>query len=145
MTASQYSGIELELDEAPASGLVMFKVYCSSDKTKDISSASSKINFSTTWGTITRITLQCKQASGTVRVKSIKLIKKDGTKVPSDPSVYWGCSMSDVSLTNTDTGISGVKLDADNGDGFIYDLNGRRLQRPSKGINIQNGKKFYTK
>jgi hypothetical protein len=53
--------------------------------------------------------------------------------------------MSDVSLTNTDTGISGVKLDADNGDGSIYDLNGRRLQRPSKGINIQNGKKFYTK
>ena len=80
-----------------------------------------------------------------MRVKSIKLIKKDGTKVPSDPSVYWGCSMSDVSLTNTDTGISGVKLDADNGDGSIYDLNGRRLQRPSKGVNIQNGKKFYTK
>lgn len=145
MTASQYSGIELELDEAPASGLLMYKVYCSSDKTKDISSASSKYNFSTTWGTITRITLQCKKSSGTVRVKSIKLIKKDGTRVPSDPSVYWGCSMSDVSLTNTDTGISGVKLDADNGDGSIYDLNGRRLQRPSKGINIQNGKKFYTK
>jgi hypothetical protein len=145
MTASQYSGIELELDEAPASGLLMYKVYCSSDKTKDISSASSKYNFSTTWGTITRITLQCKKSSGTVRVKSIKLIKKDGTRVPSDPSVYWGCSMSDVSLTNTDTGINGVKLDADNDDGSIYDLNGRRLQRPSKGINIQNGKKFYTK
>ena len=145
MTASQYSGIELELDEAPASGLLMYKVYCSSDKTKDISSASSKYNFSTTWGTITRITLQCKKSSGTVRVKSIKLIKKDGTRVPSDPSVYWGCSMSDVSLTNTDTGINGVKLDADNDDGSIYDLNGRRLQQPSKGINIQNGKKFYTK
>ena len=123
----------------------MFKVYCSSDKTKDISSATSKMNFSTTWGTISRITLQCKLASGTIRVKSVKLVKKDGTKVPSDPSVFWGCTMSNVSLTSTDTGISGVKLDTDKRDGYIYDLNGRRLQHPTKGVNIQNGKKFYTK
>ena len=123
----------------------MFKVYCSSDKTKEITSATTKMNFSTTWGNISRITLQCKQASGTVRVKSIKLIKKDGTKVPCDPSVYWGCTMSDVSLTNTETGISNVKFDTDKGDGYIYDLRGRRLQQPAKGINIRNGKKFYTR
>ena len=145
ITTSEYSSIELELEEEPASGLLMFKVYCSSDKTKDISSATSKMNFSTTWGTISRITLQCKLASGTIRVKSVKLVKKDGTKVPSDPSVFWGCTMSNVSLTSTDTGISGVKLDTDKRDGYIYDLNGRRLQHPTKGVNIQNGKKFYTK
>ena len=145
ITATEYSSIELELDEAPASGLLMFKVYCSSDKTKDITTATTKMNFSSTWGAISRITLQCKKESGTVRVKSIKLIKKDGTKVPCDPSVYWGCTMSDVSLTNTDTGISNVKLDTDKGDGYIYDLSGRRLQHPAKGINIRNGKKFYTR
>ena len=147
ITASEYSSIELELDEAPASGLLMFKVYLSSGDTKEkqITSATTKYNFSTTWGTISRITLQCKKESGTVRVKSIKLIKKDGTKVPCDPSVYWGCTMSDVSLNNTETGISNVKLDTDKGDGYIYDLSGRRLQQPVKGINIRNGKKFYTR
>jgi len=147
ITATEYSSIELELDEAPASGLLMFKVYLSSGDTKEkqITSATTKYNFSTTWGTISRITLQCKKASGTVRVKSIKLIKKDGTKVPCDPSVYWGCTMSDVSLNNTETGISNVKLDTDKGDGYIYDLSGRRLQQPAKGINIRNGKKFYTR
>ena len=147
ITASEYSSIELELDEAPASGLLMFKVYLSSGDTKEkqITSATTKYNFSTTWGTISRITLQCKKESGTVRVKSIKLIKKDGTKVPCDPSVYWGCTMSDVSLNNTETGISNVKLDTDKGDGYIYDLSGRRLQQPAKGINIRNGKKFYTR
>lgn len=145
ITASEYSSIELNLEEAPASGLLMFKVYCTSDKTKDISAATTKMNFSTTWGTISRITLQCKQTSGTVRVKSINLIKKDGTKVPCDPSVYWGCTMSDVSLTNTETGISNIKMDMNKGDGNIYDLSGRRLQNPTKGINIQNGKKIYTK
>ena len=147
ITATEYSSIELELDEAPASGLLMFKVYLSSGDTKEkqITSATTKYNFSTTWGTISRITLQCKKASGTVRVKSIKLIKKDGTKVPCDPSVYWGCTMSDVSLTNTDTGVSSVKFDANKGDGNIYDLSGRRLKQPAKGINIRNGKKFYTR
>lgn len=145
ITATEYSSIELELDEAPASGFLMFKVYCSSDKTKDITTATTKMNFSSTWGAISRITLQCKKASGTVRVKSIKLIKKDGTKVPCDPSVFWGCTMSDVSLTDTASGISNVKLDTDKGDGYIYDLSGRRLQQPAKGINIRNGKKFYTK
>lgn len=145
ITASEYSSIELNLEEAPASGLLMFKVYCTSDKTKDISAATTKMNFSTTWGTISRITLQCKQTSGTVRVKSINLIKKDGTKVPCDPSVYWGCTMSDVSLTNTETGISNIKMDMNKGDGNIYDLSGCRLQNPTKGINIQNGKKIYTK
>ena len=145
ITASEYSSIELNLEEAPASGLLMFKVYCTSDKTKDISAATTKMNFSTTWGTISRITLQCKQTSGTVRVKSINLIKKDGTKVPCDPSVYWGCTMSDVSLTNTETGISNIKMDMNKGDGNIYDLSGRRLQNPTKGIIIQNGKKIYTK
>lgn len=145
ITASEYSSIELNLEEAPASGLLMFKVYCTSDKTKDISAATTKMNFSTTWGTISRITLQCKQTSGTVRVKSINLIKKDGTKVPCDPSVYWGCTMSDVSLTNTETGISNIKMDMNKGDGNIYDLSGRRLQNPTKGIIIQNGKKIYAK
>jgi hypothetical protein len=147
ITASEYSSIELELDEAPASGLLMFKVYLSSGDTKEkqITSATTKYNFSTTWGTISRITLQCKKESGTVRVKSIKLIKKDGTKVPCDPSVYWGCTMSDVSLTNTDTGVSSVKFDANKGDSNIYDLSGRRLKQPAKGINIRNGKKFFTR
>ena len=145
-TASEYTGIELELEEAPATGLLSYKVYCSSgNKSKDITEASSKYNFSTTWGTITGITLQCKQTSGTVRVKTIKLKKKDGTKVPCDPSVMWGCTMTDVTLTDP-TGISDLTTTPSSmGDGSIYDLSGRRVQQPTKGIYIQNGKKFYVK
>ena len=69
------------------------------------------------------------------------MVKKDGTKESSDPSVFWGCNMSDVDVI---TGISALTINqVDNG--FIYNLHGQRLLSPSKGIYIQGHKKFIRK
>ena len=43
------------------------------------------------------------------------------------------------------TGISTAKTAADNMDGFVYDLQGRRIVNPTKGVVIINGKKVLIK
>ena len=43
------------------------------------------------------------------------------------------------------TGISTAKTAADNMDGFVYDLQGRRIVKPTKGVVIINGKKVLIK
>ena len=140
-TASNYSGIELELESVPAVGELQYKVY-PTEQSQDITTANSKLTFTTDMNTITRVTLQWKKAiNGSTRIKSIRLVKKDGTKESSDPSVFWGCNMSDVDVI---TGISALTTNqVDNG--FIYNLHGQRLLSPSKGIYIQGHKKFIRK
>lgn len=140
-TFNDYIRLVLELGEAPASGLLQVKIYGSSETSKDITAATSNIPITTNMGTITRITLQCKKGSGSVRVKNIWLKKKSGELVPSDPSVFWGCTMRDVAISSP-TGIHAVRQDAVS-DGRIYDLSGRQQQgQLGKGVYIQNGKKF---
>ena len=139
--ASDYSGIELELADKPESGLLQYKVYGTSEAYSAITDATSKLSFTNAMGTITRITLQCNKTSGKTTVKSIWLVKKDGTKIPSDPGVFWGCTMSDVKTT---TGIYSLKMDL-NTDGKTYNLQGQRVDHPQKGIYIKNGKKFIKK
>ena len=141
-TSSDNSNITLELENAPASGLFQWKVYCSKYSngfTRDITDATSTLAFTAQMGTITRITLQCKGNSGQVRVKRVILKKKNsGDEVLLTPSVAWNCNMSDITVI---TGINSVKQDVP-ADGRIYDLLGRRLnQQPKKGIYIMNGKK----
>ena len=141
-TSSDMSSITLELENAPASGLFQWKVYCSkysNGYTRDITDAQSTLQFTAQMGTITRITLQCKGNSGQVRVKRVKLKKKNSDdEVLCTPSVAWNCNMSDITVV---TGINSVKRDVP-ADGRIYDLLGRRLnQQPKKGIYIMNGKK----
>ena len=141
-TSSDNSNITLELENAPASGLFQWKVYCSKYSngfTRDITDATSTLAFTAQMGTITRITLQCKGNSGQVRVKRVILKKKNsGDEVLLTPSVAWNCNMSDITVI---TGINSVKQDMP-ADGRIYDLLGRRLnQQPKKGIYIMNGKK----
>ena len=41
------------------------------------------------------------------------------------------------------TGIRPVAKSTSVMDGYIYDLQGRRIERPIRGIYIQNGQKFY--
>ena len=142
-TSNDYKSITLELENAPASGAFQWKVYCSkypdNGVTSDVSEAQNTMEFNYRWGTITGITLQCKQNSGQVRVKRVKLVKSNGEEVLCAPSVAWNCTMSDVTVI---TGINEVKQNAPS-DGRIYDLQGRRLSRlPEKGIYIQNGKKY---
>ena len=43
------------------------------------------------------------------------------------------------------TGISTVKTTADKMDGEWYDLSGRRVAQPAKGIYVKNGKKVIVK
>ena len=140
-TSADYSSAVLQLEEAPADGMLQWKVYCSkysSGYTRDITSAESTLAFAASLGTINKITLQCKQNSGRVRVKSAKLKTRSGEEKPCSPSVSWGCTLSDVTAT---TGISGVKPEMPM-DGNIYDLTGRRLNgQPAKGIYVKNGKK----
>ena len=140
--SSDNSNITLELENAPASGLFQWKVYCSKYSngfTRDITDATSTLAFTAQMGTITRITLQCKGNSGQVRVKRVILKKKNSDdEVLLTPSVAWNCNMSDITVI---TGINSVKQDVP-ADGRIYDLLGRRLnQQPKKGIYIMNGKK----
>ena len=140
--SSDNSNITLELENAPASGLFQWKVYCSKYSngfTRDITDATSTLAFTAQMGTITRITLQCKGNSGQVRVKRVILKKKNSDdEVLLTPSVAWNCNMSDITVI---TGINSVKQNVP-ADGRIYDLLGRRLnQQPKKGIYIMNGKK----
>lgn len=142
-TANDYTQLILELEEAPASGLLEVKIYGKTNTNKKITSATSTISFTASMGTITRVTLQCMQNSGSTRVKNIWLVKKNGEKVPSDPSVFWGCTMSDISVSSPST-VNDVKLDTPNND-RVYDLLGRPYKgRLRKGIYIKNGKLFFT-
>ena len=138
VTASDYSGIELELESVPAVGELQYKVY-PTEQTQDITTANSKLTFTADMNTITQVTLQWKKATnGSIRIKSVRLVKKDGTKESSDPSVFWGCNMSDVDVI---TGIPALTTNqVDNG--LIYNLHGQRLLSPSRGIYIQGHKKF---
>lgn len=141
-TVNDYIRLILELDKAPASGLLQVKIYGTTETTKDITAATSNISITANMGTITRITLQCKQNSGTVRVKNIWLKKKNGEQVPSDPSVYWGCTMSDV---NVSTGIQTIINNPTRNNDAIYDLRGQKQDQPKKGIFIRNGNKYISK
>ena len=141
-TVNDYIRLVLELDNAPASGLLQVKIYGTTETTKDITAATSNISITANMGTITRITLQCKQNSGTVRIKNIWLKKKSGELVPSDPSIYWGCTMSDVNVT---TGIQTTRTNPNRNNGAIYDLRGQKQDQPKKGIFIRNGNKYISK
>ena len=52
-----------------------------------------------------------------------------------------------VALTDSDpkpTGINAVEASV-NDKGTIYDLNGRRIEQPTKGVYIKNGKKYVVR
>lgn len=48
-------------------------------------------------------------------------------------------------ITDDMTGINGIKVSPSPSDGTVYDLMGRKLKEPRKGINIINGKKVFFK
>ena len=99
-TASEYSGLMVELANAPAAGFLQLKVYCDKEDYLSVTNAVTTLNFLPSMGTITRITLQSNNPSGSTTIKGVWLLKKDGTKTPVDPSVFWGCTMSNVTLVD---------------------------------------------
>ena len=141
-TSADYGRAELELEEAPADGQLQWKVYCSKYSkgyTRDITSAESTLPFAASLGTVTAVVLQCKQNSGSVRVKSARLIKRTGEEEPCNPSVYWGCTLDNITATAISTPITTLRPQSS----MLYDLTGRQLTRdPGRGIYIKDGKKY---
>ena len=140
INASDYTALQLQLDEQPAAGSLQFKVYATKEHYQDITATDNTLNITATMGTISRITIQWKKnTAGTVKINNAYLIKKDGSKVPCEPSVFWGCTMSDFDIT---TSIHTPTLHRTGGK--MYNLNGQQICFLQKGIYITNGKKVIT-
>lgn len=95
----EYQGITFELDRAPAEGQLHVKVYGDEDGKEQygkFSGVSATISFdpSVLGDEAKRITLQLLQDGGlTITVKSVHLIRKDGTHEQCTPSPFWGCEV----------------------------------------------------
>ena len=154
---SDYKSINVELDKAYGDKL-QIKVYGDKNgKDKDgnvqyktqeakVSSSSSTttvtFNASTLGTNIYRITLQTLGGKQSVRVKSVKLIKTDGTEMAGNVAVGWGCEVTGEAIKST----SGIcTINTVNTNDRIYNLQGQQIAKPQRGIYIQNGKKFIAK
>lgn len=139
ISTSIYTGLELELEEKPATGAFQFKAYPSTI-TQPIATAKSTFMFTSAMGsTINRITLQSCQAGNSTVVKKAYLIRKDGTKEEAEISAFWGCTVSE----RIATGITPIFTTNDNADQRIFNLRGQQVSSPLPGgIYIKNGKKF---
>ena len=92
----------------------------------------------TFWG----ITLQTLTGAQTAKVKKVTLIKADGSEVALNVTAAWGCTVTQETVSSIPA-IQNNKPDYN--DGAIYNLQGQRISNPTKGIVIQNGKKFVVK
>ena len=154
---SDYKSISVELDKAYGDKL-QIKVYGDKNgKDKDgnvqyktqeakVSSSSSTttvtFNVSALGTNIYRITLQTLGGKQSVRVKSAKLIKTDGTEMAGNVAVGWGCEVTGETIKST----SGIcTINTVNTNDRIYNLQGQQIAKPQRGIYIQNGKKYFTK
>ena len=154
---SDYKSINVELDKAYGDKL-QIKVYGDKNgKDKDgnvqyktqeakVSSSSSTttvtFNASTLGTNIYRITLQTLGGKQSVRVKSVKLIKTDGTEMAGNVAVGWGCEVTGEAIKST----SGIcTINTVNTNDRIYNLQGQQIAKPQRGIYIQNGKKYLAK
>ena len=144
---SDYKGIRVEMMDDSYADKLQIKVYgdkISGNTFKEqyiplaSGSAITEATFdaatlgSTFWG----ITLQTFTGAQTAKVRKATLIKADGSEMALTVTAAWGCEVS----SETVTGIRPTKAVQTEGD--IYDLSGRRVQNPQKGIFIRNGKKF---
>lgn len=99
LALGEYKGIAFELEEAPAAGDFHVKVYGEEDGMEQyhkFSGASVTVTFDPSLlGAKTRsASLQYLKEAGTTAVlKSVRLIRHDGTLEESVPSVFWGCEM----------------------------------------------------
>lgn len=139
ISTSNYKGLELELEEQPATGAFQFKAY-PSNITQPIATAKSTFTFTSAMGsTINRITLQSCQAGNSTVVKKAYLIRKDGTKEEAEISAFWGCTVSERIATGT----TPIFTTNDNADQRIFNLRGQQVSTPLPGgIYIKNGKKY---
>ena len=71
------------------------------------------------------------QSTDDISIDNILFVTKNGTGITFDA----------LSLSGTVTGIANI--DANEGDNVIYDLQGRKLSKVQRGINIVNGRKVF--
>ena len=96
---SQYKGITFELDQTPSAGLLDVKIYGESEgkeQHQKVFDSSTTVIFDTSQlgAKANRITLQYMSSTlFTITVKSVCLIRKDGTQEPCTPSAFWGCEV----------------------------------------------------
>ncbi len=139
ITAADYSGIMVELDQSSIPGKVQIKVYCDAENYKDCNETKTTLNFTTAMGNITNITIQWKQSiPGSIKIKNVRLIKKDGTQEQANYSVYWGCNLTEFEVSTGIALIPNRQIKNDN----IYNLKGQRVISPTQGVFIRNGKKY---
>lgn len=99
LSLDEYTGVTFELSAVPAQGVFHVKVYGEEDGKEQyvaVSESSVKVSFdpSVLGSKTSAATLQClKEGEHKVVVKSVSLIKKDGTLINSVPSVFWGCEV----------------------------------------------------
>ena len=145
INTNTYKAIELELDAAPESGVLKFKVYKSNGDgvNVDITTAKSKMSFTSAMGNnLQKVTLQCFSSTYQTKVKSAYLVKNDDTKEQLYLTPFWGCSVDETVITAINPIVYG-KTNDDNHQ--IYNLQGLRVDHPQRGFYIQNGKKFIAK
>ncbi len=145
INTNTYKAIELELDAAPESGVLKFKVYKSNGDgvNVDITSAKSKMTFTSAMGNnLQKVTLQCFSNTYQTKVKSAYLVKNDDTKEQLYLTPFWGCSVDETVITAINPIVYG-KTNDDNHQ--IYSLQGLRVDNPQRGIYIKNGKKYIAK
>ena len=142
INAADYQYLRLELGSAPASGSLQFKAYGDKNTEEKITTKNKNLQLAGL-GNITRITLQLlSSAPSSVKINKVYLVKKDGSKEIAEPSVFWGCTISDVEVV---TGIQNVTYKPSDNDAAIYNLSGQRVTSPTRGIYIRNGKKVIIK
>lgn len=96
---SQYKGITFELDQTPSAGLLDVKIYGESEgkeQHQKVSDSTTTVMFdaSQLGAKANRITLQYMSSTlFTITVKSVHLIRKDGTHEQCTPSPFWGCEV----------------------------------------------------
>ena len=145
INTNTYKAIELELDAAPESGVLKFKVYKNNGDgvNVDITTAKSKMTFTSAMGNnLQKVTLQCFSNTYQTKVKSAYLVKNDDTKEQLYLTPFWGCSVDETVITAINPIVYG-KTNDDNHQ--IYNLQGLRVEHPQRGFYIQNGKKFIAK
>ena len=151
LKVKNYKGIRVEFAEPINADVFTLKIYADNGAVtegKTLSAGTSATILFSNFpieDVINRITLQyCKEGKTDVKVISAWLIRQDGTEEYSDLSPFWGCEIK--SKTNYVTGINPIKvMPMDNAPHRIYNINGQRLEKPQKGINIIDGKKVLVK
>jgi len=146
-----YKGIRVEFAEPINVNDFGIKVYADNGAVEEgrtpNSSTSATVFFSdfNVNEVINRVTLQyCKEAKGEAKVVSAWLIRQDGTEEYSDLSPFHGCEITNVEKYVPASGIEGVYADGQ-GNAVIFNINGQKLSKPKKGINIIRGKKVVVK